>query len=63
MEYLYAARRKDNGKLARNILSTPKKYWDRRESAEKAIADYNRTKLDYQPEVELVVFQLVEVKT
>ena len=62
-KYLYAARRKDNGKLFSHMLSNPKKYWERRDSAEKAINDYNRTRMDHQPEVELVVFQLVEVKT
>jgi hypothetical protein len=60
--YLYAARRKDNGKLSRHVIATSKKYWDRRDSAEKAINDYNRTRLPHQPELELVVFQLVEVK-
>ena len=54
---LYAVRDKTTGKLVSNITNPRRKYWDRRNNAEAAIRkSYNRNHL------ELVVFELVEVK-
>ena len=60
-EYLYAARNVKTGKLMRNLVTTPRKFWDRKIHAQQAIDRYNRIRRDDEPMAELVVFKLVEV--
>ncbi len=64
--YLYAARDKSTGKLVSGITNSSKKYWQRRQSAITAINNANRERLrygiTYRGELELVTFELVEVK-
>ena len=66
-EYIFAARDVDTGKLVSDITNPKRKYWDKRGNAEKAINSYNQSaksnhnKGKYRA-VELVIFQLVEVK-
>jgi hypothetical protein len=69
-EYIYGARDVDTGKLVSDITNPRRKYWDKRGNAERAIDDYNQHAEDPRfnknrgkyRQVELVVFELVEVK-
>jgi hypothetical protein len=57
---LYAVRDTDTGKLVSDITNPRRKYWDRRGNALEAIRKGRRK---YRHEnMELVVFELVEVK-
>lgn len=70
--YLYAARDTATSKLVSDITNPRRKYWDKRGNAQSAIDYYNRSyankKLNYGCNkgehglLELVVFELVEVK-
>lgn len=65
--YLYGAREIATGKLVSNITNPCRKYWDRRGNAVNAIYYHNTKSARYRKsnepgEVELVVFELVEVK-
>lgn len=69
-DFIYGARDIDTGKLVSDITNPRRKYWDKKGNAEKAIDHYNRTrglkgynrnKGDHG-ELELVTFELVEVK-
>ena len=70
-EYIYGARDVDTGKLVSDITNPRRKYWDRRGNAQSAIDDYNKHAGDPRynknrgkyRQVELVVFELVEVQT
>lgn len=65
-KYIYAARDKSTGKLVSNITSPSKKYWQHKGSAITAINKANERRLrcgvTYRGELELVTFELVEVK-
>lgn len=70
-ELLYAARDTTTGKLVSDITNPRRKYWDKRGNAENAIDDYNLWYANRQHKnhnrgkhgtIELVVFELVEVK-
>lgn len=61
-EKLYAARDKNTGKLVSDLTNPRRKYWDRRGNAENAIRAYNGRSYKKHGEVELVVYELVEVK-
>lgn len=65
-KYLYAARDKSTGKLVSGITNPSKKYWQRKQNAISAIENANRKRLRYgythRGELELVTFELVEVK-
>lgn len=52
---IYAVRNKSTGKLVSDLTNPRKKYWDKRNFAEKAMRGDVRS-------LELVVFKLVEVK-
>lgn len=52
---IYAVRNKSTGKLVSDLTNPRKKYWDKRNFAERAIREDCR-------DLELVVFKLVEVK-
>jgi len=70
--YLYAVRDASTGKLVRDITNPGHKFWEKRGNCQKAIDEYNdklsgngsmryfRTK--YEGPLELVTFELVEVK-
>ena len=65
--YLYGAREVATGKLVSNITNPRRKYWDKRGNAVNAITYHNnkdvRYRKNHEPgQVELVVFELVEVK-
>ena len=70
--YLYAAREVATGKLVSDITNPRRKYWDKRGNAQSAIDYYNQLyankKLNHSCNkgehelLELVVFELVEVK-
>ena len=70
--YLYAAREVATGKLVSDITNPRRKYWDKRGNAQSAIDYYNRCyagrKFPYSTNkgkhglIELVTFELVEVK-
>ena len=65
--YLYAAREIATGKLVSNITNPRRKYWDKRGNAVNAITYHNNRpphwrKPNMPGQVELVVFELVEVK-
>ena len=60
---LYAARDKNTGKLVSNITSPGHKFWQRQGDCENAIKNYNHYNRNYKKyDLELVVFELVEVK-
>lgn len=71
-EFLYGARDTTTGKLVSDITNPRRKYWDKRGNAVKAIDYYNRAyankKLSASTNkgehglIELVTFELVEVK-
>jgi hypothetical protein len=65
-KYLYAARDKNTGKLVSDITNPRKKYWQRESACRESINNANRERLRYgitrRGELELVVFELVEVK-
>ena len=57
---LYAVRDTDTGKLVSDITNPRRKYWDRKKNALSAIQNGRR---NYRHKnMELVVFELVEVK-
>lgn len=73
--YLYGARDTITGKLVSDITNPKRKYWDKEGNARKAIDYYNnsyackhhsefkyRTNKGYHNILELVKFELVEVK-
>ena len=64
--YLYAARDKSTGKLVSNLTSKHKKFWQRRDDCLKAINEANQQRLRWncynRGELELVTFEIVEVK-
>ena len=70
-EYIYGARDVDTGKLVSDITNPRRKYWDKRGNAQRAIDDYNEHAGDPRfnknrgkyNRVELVIFELVEVKS
>ena len=66
-KYLYAARDKSTGKLVSSLTSKHKKYWQRRDDCLKAINEANQQRLRWnfynRGELELVTFEVVEVKT
>ena len=64
--YLYGAREVATGKLVSNITNPRRKYWDKRGNAVNAIEYHNNRspswrKSNMPGQVELVVFELVEV--
>lgn len=68
---LYAAREIKTGKLVSDITNPKRKYWDKKGNAEKAIKYFNTyyankdnrlTNKGTHGELELVTFQLVEVR-
>ena len=68
--YLYGARDTTTGKLVSDITNPRRKYWDKKGNAQKAIDFYNRN-YAYKDKtgnngkhglIELVTFELVEVK-
>lgn len=74
-ERLYGARDTSTGKLVSDITNPRRKYWDKKGNAEKAIAAYNRSyanttlgsRMYWSNKgehglIELVTFELVEVK-
>jgi hypothetical protein len=71
-DFIYGARDTATGKLVSDITNPKRKYWDRRGNAVKAIDYYNSAyankKLGYGANkgehglIELVTFELVEVK-
>lgn len=61
-KYLYAARDKSTGKLVSDITNPRKKYWQRYGDAINAITKHNSRKYRKHGELELVTFELVEVK-
>jgi hypothetical protein len=71
-EYIYGARDTATGKLVSDITNPRRKYWDKKGNAQKAIDYYNRgyanrklKPFDNKGEhglIELVTFELVEVK-
>jgi hypothetical protein len=71
-DFIYGARDTATGKLVSDITNPRRKYWDKRGNAVKAIDYYNRAyankKLGYGANkgehgtIELVTFELVEVK-
>ena len=65
--FLYAAREIKTGKLVSDITNPGRKYWDRKGNAINAITNHNNRKYwlydkTCPREVELVTFELVEVK-
>lgn len=65
--YLYGARDTETGKLVSDITNPRRKYWDRKGNAEAAIDSYNRhlgfrTNKGKHGHIELVTFELIEVK-
>ena len=56
-EKLYAVRDEKRGKLVSDLTNPRKKYWDKRCFAEEAI----RKNIRYNPNLKLVIFELVEV--
>ena len=65
--YLYGAREVATGKLVSNITNPRRKYWDKRGNAVNAIEYHNNRlphwrKPNMPGQVELVVFELVEIK-
>lgn len=71
--YLFAARDTATGKLVSDITNPKRKYWDKKGNAQKAIDYYNTRYANRKFPVsvnkgshgiiELVTFELVEVKT
>ena len=71
-DFIYGARDTVTGKLVSDITNPRRKYWDKKGNAQKAIDAYNcryaNRKLEYYNNkgehgtVELVTFELVEVK-
>jgi hypothetical protein len=65
--YLYGAREVATGKLVSNITNPRRKYWDKKGNAVNAIEYHNHRSPSWRKpnmpgEVELVTFELVEVK-
>lgn len=61
-KYLYAARDKSTGKLVSDITNPRKKFWQRQGDALNAIRRYNSRRVRKHGELELVIFELVEVR-
>lgn len=60
---LYAARDKNTDKLVTGITSPSHKFWHRRADCENAINRYNNSRFKRgNYDLELVVYELVEVK-
>ena len=60
---LYAARDKNTSKLVSNITNPSRKFWQRRKDCVNAISNANYYKKYYPDyDLELVVFELVEVE-
>ena len=63
---LFAARDKSTGKLVAGITNPSKRFWQRQDSCRQAIDKANRDRIrhniTYRGELELVAFELVEVK-
>lgn len=60
---LYAARDKNTGKLVTGLTSPSHKFWHRRADCEAAISRYNNDRYKWHNyDLELVVYELVEVK-
>lgn len=72
-DFIYGARDTATGKLVSDITNPRRKYWDKKGNAQKAIDYYNRNYANKKLNVcankgehgmvELVTFELVEVKT
>lgn len=64
-KHLYAARDKSTGKLVSDLTSKHKKFWQRESDCRKAINEANLKRLRWgfgrHGELELVIFELVEV--
>ena len=71
-DYIYGARDTSTGKLVSDITNPRRKYWDKKGNALNAINDYNRIYANKKLRpcankgehglIELVTFELVEVK-
>lgn len=60
---LYAARDKNTGKLVSDLTSKGHKFWHRRADCEAAIRRYNGQTYKWRNyDLELVVYELVEIK-
>lgn len=60
---VYAARNKNTGKLVGDLTTKHKKFWQSKKACENAIENYNNTRVKYgNYDLELVVYELVEVK-
>ncbi len=60
---LYAVRDKETGKLVSDITNPGHKFWEVKGWAKRAVEDYNnRTVKRKHGQLELVCFELVEVK-
>lgn len=58
MELIYAVRNTKTGKLLSDLTNPSKKFWEKKQFAERAI----RKNQKWYPKLELVTFKLVEVK-
>lgn len=60
---LYAARDKNTGKLVTGLTNPSHKFWHRQGDCENAIRNYNNSMYKrHNYDLELVVYELVEVK-
>lgn len=60
---LYAARDKNTGKLVSGLTNPSHKFWQRRADCEAAIRNYNSSRYKWHDyDLELVIYELVEVK-
>lgn len=59
--FLYAARNPKTGKLVSDITHPRKKFWQRKEAAQKAINIEMGSRYSKYDSLELVTFKLVEV--
>jgi hypothetical protein len=66
--YIYAVRDKATGKLVNDITNPGHKFWEKKGNCVKAIKAYNNRasyryfRTNYEGSLELVTFELVEVK-
>lgn len=60
--FIYAARDPQTGKLVSDILSKHKKFWQRKADLQQAINSATNGRYRKYNSLELVTFQLVEVK-
>ena len=69
--YLYAVRDASTGKLVKDITNPGHKFWEKKGNCQKAIDEYNARadrlipryfRTTYEGPLELVTFELVEVK-